>query len=114
MFSQTSLQSRLIRPETPRAIYFNDDTYVAWVQHGPIEIAALDPNLGPVFYMLKQIEPGTAQTPSSGASFDRDKERCLSCHDSYSMTGGGVPRFIVGSGYTGVAGNLVSHEVGSW
>jgi hypothetical protein len=34
----------------------------------------------------------------------------LSCHDSYSLTGDGVPRFIVGSGYTGPGGELVSHE----
>ncbi len=46
VFSQTSLQSRSIRPSTPRAIYFNDDVYVGWVQHGPIEIASQDPTLG--------------------------------------------------------------------
>jgi hypothetical protein len=109
VFSQTSLQSGQIRPETPRAIYFNDDTYVAWVQRGPLEIAALDRNLGPVFYLL-QNEPAAAEAPSPGIAFDRDEKRCLSCHDSYSMTGGGVPRFIVGSGYIGVTGNLVSHE----
>jgi hypothetical protein len=40
VFSQTSLQSRLIRPSTPRAIYFNDDVYVAYVQNAPIEIAS--------------------------------------------------------------------------
>ena len=34
----------------------------------------------------------------------------MSCHDSYSLTGGGVPRFIFGSGYTGTTGMLVSHE----
>ncbi|HET7133886.1 MAG TPA: hypothetical protein VFJ95_16640, partial [Gammaproteobacteria bacterium] len=50
VFSQTSLQSKRIRPEKPRAIYFNDDVYVAWVQEGPLEIGSMDPNLGPVFY----------------------------------------------------------------
>jgi hypothetical protein len=121
VFSQTSLQSRRIRPETPRAIYFNDDVYVAWVQQGPIEIGSMDPNLGPLFYMLEQ--PGqpaqsagaargtNAPARSSGApAFERELTRCLSCHDSYSMTGDGVPRFIVGSGYTGTGGELVSHE----
>ncbi|RPI62495.1 MAG: hypothetical protein EHM50_03865, partial [Lysobacterales bacterium] len=43
VYSQTSLQSRLIGPKTPRAIYFNDDVYVAFVQDGPLEIGALDP-----------------------------------------------------------------------
>lgn len=103
VFSQTSLQSRLINPKKPRAIYFNDDVYVAYVQDGPIEIAALDPSLGPVFYLLEQ-------QPAATPAFGIEQGRCLSCHDSYSLTGGGVPRFIVGSGYTGTTGGLVSHE----
>jgi len=51
VYSQTSLQSKLIGPKTPRAIYFNDDVYVGYVQGegAPIEIASLDPTLGPVF-----------------------------------------------------------------
>jgi hypothetical protein len=102
VFSQTSLQSRRINSRTPRAIYFNDDVYVAWVQNGPLEIASLDPNLGPVFYTLDN----DVKQPT----FVHELTRCLSCHDSYSLSGGGVPRFIVGSGYTGPAGNLVSHE----
>ncbi len=102
VFSQTSLQSELIDPKRPRAIYFNDDVYVGYVQGAPIEIASLDPNLGPVFYLLEQ----DASAPKFGAELGR----CLSCHDSYSLSGGGVPRFIVGSGYTGTTGMLVSHE----
>ena len=35
---------------------------------------------------------------------------CLRCHDSYSLTGGGVPRYIMGSGFTDPSGQLVSHE----
>jgi hypothetical protein len=103
VYSQTSLQSKLIRPSTPRAIYFNDDVYVGFVQQGPIEIASLDPSLGPVFYLLEQA-------PAPQPSFTAELGKCLSCHDSYSLTGGGVPRFIVGSGYTGTTGMLVSHE----
>lgn len=110
VFSQTSLQSRRISSRTPRAIYFNDDVYVAWVQNGPLEIASLDPNLGPVFYTLDNGPPPGEQAPKRPPPFARQIGRCLSCHDSYSLSGGGVPRFIVGSGYTGPAGNLVSHE----
>jgi hypothetical protein len=102
VFSRTSLQSRRIHPSTPRAIYFNDDVYVAWVRDGPIEIAAADPLLGVNYYMLEQ-------TPAAPV-LEREFSRCLSCHDSYSLSGGGVPRFIVGSGYTGTNGELVSHE----
>ena len=102
VFSTTSLQVGNIRPRTPRAIYFNDDVYVAWVQGGgPIEIASMDPNLGPVFYTLAH---------ERGAEPKVENERCLRCHDSLSLTGGGVPRFIVGSGYIGRDGNIVSHE----
>jgi hypothetical protein len=72
------------------------------VQGAPLEIASLDPILGPVFYLLEQ----NAAQPK----FSAELGRCLSCHDSYSLTGGGVPRFIVGSGYTGTTGMLVSHE----
>ena len=103
MFSQTSLQARRIRPAAPRAIYFNDDVYVAWVQEGPIEIASMDPKLGAIFYLLEQ-------TPAAEPKFAQEFTRCLSCHDSYSLSGGGVPRLIVGSGYTGAGGDLVTHE----
>jgi len=108
VFSQTSLQSRRINSRTPRAIYFNDDVYVAWVQNGPLEIASLDPNLGPVFYTLDN--PAATEKNPNRPSFARQVGRCLGCHDSYSLSGGGAPRFIVGSGYTAPAGNLVSHE----
>lgn len=103
VFSQTSLQSERIRPAAPRAIYFNDDTYVAWVQGGPIEVAAMDPVLGQVFYTL-------AQTPTRTQPFEQQDVQCLSCHDSYSLTGGGVPRFLTGSGYIGSRGELMAHE----
>ena len=104
VFSKTSLQIRGITPETPRAIFFNDATYVAWMRDAPtIEIASMDPNLGPVFYTLEQ-------RAAIDVPFERQLGRCLRCHDSYSLTGGGVPRFILGSGYIGTDGNLVSHE----
>ncbi len=104
VFSKTSLQIRGITPETPRAIFFNDATYVAWTRDAPtIEIASMDPNLGPVFYTLEQ-------RAAVDAPFERQLGRCLRCHDSYSLTGGGVPRFILGSGYIGTDGNLVAHE----
>src|SRR5205814_5858440 len=48
VFSKSSFQLTQISPETPRAVYFNDDIYVGWVNHGQfIEIAALDPKNGP-------------------------------------------------------------------
>src|SRR5687768_3022196 len=44
VFSKTSMQRDLIGPQRPRAIYFNDDVYVGFVQGGSvIEISATDP-----------------------------------------------------------------------
>ena len=43
VFSKTSFQPTKISPQTPRALYFNDDVYIGWVQNGEvIEIAAVD------------------------------------------------------------------------
>jgi hypothetical protein len=104
VFSKTSFQPGLISSRTPRAIYFNDDVYVAWVQDSPVlEISSLDPELGPVFYTLSQNQ-------SSLPEFKRETHLCLRCHDSYSLTGGGVPRYILGSGFADKSGRLVSHE----
>ena len=49
VFSQTSLQARVVNPNTPRAIFFNDTTMVAWPAGGFIEIAAQDPRQGVQF-----------------------------------------------------------------
>lgn len=92
VFSRTSLQVDRISPWTPRALYFNDDVYVGWVQGGPvIEIASVDPELGAVFYTLRQ-------TPNALPRFEREEGTCLMCHDSSSVTGG-VPGFIMRSVY---------------
>jgi len=104
VFSRTSLNFGSINPLNPRAIYFNDDTYLAWIPGtDDIEIASMDSDLGPVFYTLKQ-----ARRENPG--FVRHASDCLRCHDSLSLTGGGVPRFLLGSGYINESGNLVSHE----
>lgn len=101
VYSRTSLNTGLIRANNPRAIYFNDDTYIAWVPGTKvIEIATMDPNLGPVFYLFDPDSIG----------IERHGGQCLRCHDSLTLSGGGVPRFILGSGYTYFNGNLVSHE----
>ena len=105
VFSRTSLLARLIWPETPRAIYFNDRVYVAWTPGADgLEISAQDPELGPVFYNL---EPDG----EDGPRIRRQTGLCLQCHDSYSLTGGGVPRHIMGSGPTDENGQLASHEL---
>lgn len=104
VFSRTSVNVTHIRADRPRAIYFNDEVYVGWVPgSGMLEVASMDPQLGPVFYIFEQQQSAEPQ-------FDRQTVQCLRCHDSLTMTGGGVPRFILGSGYVDAGGNLVSHE----
>ena len=104
VFSRTSLQVSNIHPETPRAIYFNDDSYVAWIPGArALEISSYDPFLGPIFYTLLQDR-------AAELFAERQLGVCLRCHDTYGLSGGGVPRFLLGSGYTGTEGELVSHE----
>lgn len=104
VFSRTSGQIPYISSAKPRALYFTDDVYVGWPPGAPeIEIAAMDPDVGPVFYTLAQRE-------ESRPVLQRQLNECLRCHDTYSLTGGGVPRFLLGSGFTDVNGEQVTHE----
>jgi hypothetical protein len=73
VFSVTSLQSSLISPANPRALYFNEDTYVGYVPGGRLEIASLDSELGAIFYIF--------QIPRSGDAPVLDRSnRCFNCH----------------------------------
>jgi hypothetical protein len=104
VFSKTSLQIDAISPQTPRAIYFNDDTYVAWIAgSGLLEIVTMDADRGPVFYTL-------ANTDSSGAHLQRQTLQCLTCHDSFSEMGGGVPYFLFDSTFN-VEGQQITTDV---
>ncbi|WP_210420208.1 hypothetical protein [Aquisphaera giovannonii] len=91
VFSKTSFQSTLIGPETPRAIYFNDDVYVGYVQGSDVlEFSAADPSLGGTFYLLDQ-----EQTPRP--SFRRQTHDCLQCHASSKTED--VPGHLIRSVY---------------
>ena len=73
VFSKTSFQKDRINPDHPRAVYFSDEVYVGWCPGGLVEIAAIDPVLGPVFY---SFDPHAVQ---DGIRFQRDAD-CLRCH----------------------------------
>lgn len=89
VFSKTSFQNRRITPETPRAIYYNDDTYIGTVQRGEvIEVSTTDKNLGTVFYSLSQQK-------SDRVEFTRQTNNCLQCHAS-TLTRG-IPGHVVRS-----------------
>ena len=53
VFSKTSFQATKISPRAPRAIYFNDDVAIGYVQGGDVvEVAAFDPKQGYNFYTM--------------------------------------------------------------
>lgn len=95
VFSKTSFQSAKISPRTPRALYFNDNTAIGFVQDGEVlEAVGLDPQQGVNFYTL---------------SFDKDdhpefarRDVCLQCHQGLSTLG--VPGILVSSVYPGSDG----------
>jgi hypothetical protein len=104
VFSKTSLQADLISPQTPRAIYFNDDTYVAWIDNtSSLEISTMDSMMGTVFYT---VVDKSAVPPR----FERQTTRCLSCHDTFSLSGGGVPNFLFLSAYTRRDHEIITNE----
>jgi hypothetical protein len=88
VFSATSFQADKINAQNPRAIFFNDSVAVGWVRGGLLEVAAQDPKLGPVFYVLEQRPPGPAGRPQ----FKRSAE-CLECHRSWETLA--VPGLMV-------------------
>jgi hypothetical protein len=88
VFSKTSTQTAHISPRTPRAIYFNDEVAVGYVQGGDVlEISALDPKLGIILYSLE-----TEQTAKP--EFSR-RDDCLRCHQGPITMG--VPGIFVSS-----------------
>ena len=88
VFSKTSVQARIISPANPRTLFFNDHVVVGWPRGGFIEAAALDPQLGVVFYTLNQ-------QATASPRFDRGNG-CLACHVSLEATLG-VPGMLVRS-----------------
>src|SRR5215469_6120966 len=74
VFSKTSFQGPKISPAKPRALYFNDDVAVGFVQDGDVmEFTALDPKLGINFYTMEREK-------TDKPSFFRRTDECFSCH----------------------------------
>lgn len=97
VFSQTSLQSQLISPANPRAVFFNDSVAVAWPPGGFIEVASHDPRQGVRFYALEQRRTERPQF-TTGSS-------CLRCHYSYATLN--VPGMLIRSIPTGRSGRTL-------
>jgi hypothetical protein len=89
VFSKTSFQAPKITPRNPRALYFNDTVSVGWVRGGEVlEVVALDPRQGSVFYTL-------SQTPDGRPQFKRDNMSCVQCHTWEGTLN--VPGWFLGS-----------------
>ena len=87
VFSKTSFQRERIDPKRPRAIYFNDQVYVGYVQGSSLlEVTEVDPKLGAVFYTFDQSQPKPRFTRT---------DQCLECHASSKSMG--VPGHLVRS-----------------
>jgi hypothetical protein len=103
VFSKTSSQSEHTSPQTPRAIYFSDDVYVAWVPGGAvIDLAAQDQARGTIFYTLEQHtnQPPRFARPAS----------CLQCHLGPKTLN--VPGLLVRSTYTAADGTPLAQVPG--
>jgi hypothetical protein len=95
VFTATSLQKGLISARNPRALYFNDDTYVGFVPRGRIEVISLDPTLGGVFYIFDRLQPG--RRPVARRSAD-----CMNCHAPRHIEN--IPGLVVESVVPGLTG----------
>ena len=88
VFGKNSAQLFFIAPDAPRALYFNDEVYVGYVQYGSyLEVASMDPKLGPVFYALEQVKQDRPQ-------FRNDQANCIACHDTFTSDNP-VPRLLM-------------------
>ncbi|HLJ54236.1 MAG TPA: hypothetical protein VKT77_04300 [Chthonomonadaceae bacterium] len=91
VFSKTSVQKDAISPETPRALYFGDETYVGYVPNAKsLEVVSVDPRIGPVYYVLLQRE-------SEKPVLFRAVGACLACHATKQT--GYVPEHLLLSTY---------------
>lgn len=99
VFSKTSAQRELISPQQPRAIYFNDETYLGYVPGGMVEFTQMDPVLGAIFYQLDPNRPDR-KVPK----LDRS-DGCMTCHASVQTDR--LPGLMVRSVYTDGKGESI-------
>jgi hypothetical protein len=84
VFSKTSFQQQLISPQKPRALYYNDEAIVSFVQDAPFfEFVALDPTNGLQFFTMEQRETAKPQ-------FKTERGSCTFCHGPINKWAQGV------------------------
>lgn len=98
LFSKSSLQAGHISPESPRALYFNDEITLGWIPEAPIiELMAQDPVKGTLFYSIPQTEDGF---------HPKRDQRCNGCHATSRSAY--VPGYLLRSFETNLRGGPVS------
>lgn len=108
VYSKTARSPNLVKPQSPRAIYFNDEVSVAWIPEAKeLEFTALDASKGVNFYTLSQVvseTPKSAATEVLGDTATRflRRDRCLACHAGRSSLQ--VPGLLVRAFQTDAAG----------
>ena len=103
VYSQSSFQAPLISRTRPRALYFDDNVSVGFVQGGEVyEVTAFDPKQGVIFYSLDTKQ-------RAKPSFAR-REVCLQCHQGAQTLG--VPGLVVASQY--IPKGVVEHTRGGF
>jgi len=105
VFSKTSFQYKKISPQTPRALYFNDDVYVGFVKNGRVlEVVSFDPLKGAIFYLLDA-------RPQNHPVFQRAELDCTQCHIATGTRG--VPGVLLRSVHTTAAGTQAEYTASS-
>jgi hypothetical protein len=101
VYSKTARSPDLVSPQTPRAVFFNDEVSVAWIPESrELEITAVDPVKGVNFYTLSQPLGSSTGDKSDGDKKASDRvvdvgenaasqnllrrDRCLACHSGRS------------------------------
>jgi len=109
VFSKTSLQTSMVGPDNPRAIFFNDSVAVAYIRDSPtLEVIVQDPQLGAVFYTIPQQRQTLPHLLR--------ETNCLGCHetpDTLDVTGMVVRSVFPGSDgaqVSGLAGYPTDHR----
>lgn len=103
VFSKTSSQRVHTSPQTPRALYFNDEVSVGWAPGSEVvDLAAIDPERGTIFYTLEQ----RSNTPPRFAR----RNDCLQCH--FGPKTMNVPGWLLRSVYTDRTGKPLGNVEG--
>jgi hypothetical protein len=101
VFSKTSFQYKKISPQTPRALYFNDDVYVGQVHDGKVlEFVSFDAMQGAIFYILDERR---VEKPK----FERAELDCTQCHVAAGTRN--VPGVLLRSVFTTPTGTQATH-----